>query len=405
MSRKATYRSQPRLPTLKAMTARVASYGRRLRILSTFRVVNPARYILDWGCLPLSSGVREALGGPDRATKVLLISDAREPYSEEQFYPFSLCRSDIRDAYNLISVHLLISDVLRFPLILKLFDVVILKLSFRTAAEEALKIVRTVSNALDGRRLVYFDGDDDLCVQWPEILPYVDLYVKKHMFRDRNQYLKSFVGKCNLTDFIHRRYGFSFANDPIAVRSGPVAADQLFKLSLGTTLASDRNMVRLFNSSTTRPNKDTRDYDVIFRGTIPDDWMRYLRQDVTPALERLSEQYRAIKPVSLVSIEDYYQEMRRSRICISPFGHGEICYRDFEAIICGCLLIKPDMSHVETNPDIFRPYQTYVPVQWDFADLVDKCSYYLNNKDECRRIADQELSPNLGDGWGQAAAV
>jgi hypothetical protein len=106
-------------------------------------------------------------------------------------------------------------------------------------------------------------------------------------------------------------------------------------------------------------------------------------------LERLSEQYRVINSVTRVSIEDYYQEMRRSRICISPFGYGEICHRDFEAIICGCLLIKPDMSHVEANPDIFRPYQTYVPVQWDFADLVDKCSYYLNNDDECRRIADQ----------------
>ena len=42
--------------------------------------------------------------------------------------------------------------------------------------------------------------------------------------------------------------------------------------------------------------------------------------------------------------------MRHSRICISPFGYGEICWRDFEAILCGCLVVKPDMSHVETNP-------------------------------------------------------
>ena len=215
------------------------------------------------------------------------------------------------------------------------------------------------------------------------------MYVKRQLFRDRDQYLKSFVGKSNLTDFVHHRYNLSFVDDPIAARSSPVAANQLFKLRLGTNVASDRNIIRLFDDYSTRRNITTRQYDVIFRGGVPDDWMRYLRQDVAPALERLGEKYRIIKPVTRVSLKDYYREMQRGRICISPFGYGEICWRDFEAIVCGCLLIKPDMSHVDTNPDIFRAYETYVPVQWDFTDLVEKCSYYLNNEDERRRIADQ----------------
>ena len=29
---------------------------------------------------------------------------------------------------------------------------------------------------------------------------------------------------------------------------------------------------------------------------------------------------------------------------LSPFGWGEICYRDFEAALNGMLLIKPDMN-------------------------------------------------------------
>ena len=45
------------------------------------------------------------------------------------------------------------------------------------------------------------------------------------------------------------------------------------------------------------------------------------------------------------------------------------------------------MSHVRTFPDIFIPGETYVPVRWDFADLVDKCSEYLNNESERVRIA------------------
>ena len=31
---------------------------------------------------------------------------------------------------------------------------------------------------------------------------------------------------------------------------------------------------------------------------------------------------------------------------ISPFGWGEICFRDFESIILGKLLIKPNCDHI-----------------------------------------------------------
>ena len=98
-----------------------------------------------------------------------------------------------------------------------------------------------------------------------------------------------------------------------------------------------------------------------------------------------------ITPNKRVTLEEYYQEMTSSKICISPFGYGEICWRDFEAMLCGCLVIKPDMSHVETNPDIFKPFKTYVPVEWDFSDLEDKCIYYLTHEGERQRIVTDAL--------------
>ena len=124
----------------------------------------------------------------------------------------------------------------------------------------------------------------------------------------------------------------------------------------------------------------------MFRGSVPKDWIYFLRKDIEPALRRLKGSYRVAFPDKRVSAEEYYQEMMKSKICISPFGYGEICWRDFEAILCGALLVKPDMSHVETYPDIFEPYRTYVPVQWDFSDLEDKCEYYLTREDDRRRI-------------------
>lgn len=83
----------------------------------------------------------------------------------------------------------------------------------------------------------------------------------------------------------------------------------------------------------------------------------------------------------------YLRELAASKLCFSPFGYGEVCWRDYEAVMCGSLLLKPDMSHVETDPDIFRAGETYVPLRWDFADLEDKARYYLAHPAERTRIA------------------
>jgi spore maturation protein CgeB len=101
----------------------------------------------------------------------------------------------------------------------------------------------------------------------------------------------------------------------------------------------------------------------------------------------MQKSYRVILPTERVGPEEYYREISGSKICVSPFGYGEICWRDFEAILCGSLIIKPNMDHIETTPDIFKAHQTYVPVRWDYSDLEEKCSYYLAHDAERERIA------------------
>ena len=61
----------------------------------------------------------------------------------------------------------------------------------------------------------------------------------------------------------------------------------------------------------------------------------------------------------------YLEAMKQSKICVSPYGLGEFGYRDYEAIYCGALLIKPDCSHVETWPNIYQ-HDTYIPCKPDF---------------------------------------
>ena len=79
------------------------------------------------------------------------------------------------------------------------------------------------------------------------------------------------------------------------------------------------------------------------------------------------------------SPEQFVEIMKRSKVGISPFGMGELCYRDLELIQWGCLLLKPDMSKVITEPDFFKPMETYVPVKPDWSDLNEVVDKILGN--------------------------
>lgn len=48
----------------------------------------------------------------------------------------------------------------------------------------------------------------------------------------------------------------------------------------------------------------------------------------------------------------YLEIMLDTKIIFSPFGWGEFCYRDYEALLCGCNLIKPPMDYIVQIPDI-----------------------------------------------------
>ena len=77
-----------------------------------------------------------------------------------------------------------------------------------------------------------------------------------------------------------------------------------------------------------------------------------------------------------VNKKEYLNELSLSKLSISPFGFGEICYRDFESILNKCLLLKPNMSHLETYPDFFKERITYIPLNWDLEDTIltiEKC--------------------------------
>ena len=79
---------------------------------------------------------------------------------------------------------------------------------------------------------------------------------------------------------------------------------------------------------------------------------------------------------------EYISCLSKSRVSISPFGQGEICYRDMELMQLGTLMIKPDMSMINTNPNIYINDETYIPCKYDWSDLEEKVDYVLSNYNE-----------------------
>ena len=101
------------------------------------------------------------------------------------------------------------------------------------------------------------------------------------------------------------------------------------------------------------------------------------RKGAWDQLKLLSKKYNVV--VGHSTPQQFIDIMRRSKIGLSPFGMGELCYRDLELIQWGCLMIKPDMSKVITEPDFFKPMDTYVPVKPDWSDLNETIEKILAN--------------------------
>lgn len=64
----------------------------------------------------------------------------------------------------------------------------------------------------------------------------------------------------------------------------------------------------------------------------------------------------------------YDKELTRSKIVVSPYGYGELCWRDYEAVCAGCMLVKPPCQYVETQDRLLCGgfYEEVLP---DFSNL------------------------------------
>jgi hypothetical protein len=80
--------------------------------------------------------------------------------------------------------------------------------------------------------------------------------------------------------------------------------------------------------------------------------------------------------------------LRKSKICIAPWGNHTITYRLFEGMALRCLVVAQSVRKAAFLDGGLEPGLHYVEVADDLSDLVDKVRYYLAHLPEAQRIAD-----------------
>ena len=71
--------------------------------------------------------------------------------------------------------------------------------------------------------------------------------------------------------------------------------------------------------------------------------------------------------------------MYNSKIVMAPIGYGEMAVRDIEAASFGSVLIKPDVSYVNSTPFLYDDGETYIACKYDWSDVEEKIDYVLSN--------------------------
>ena len=258
-----------------------------------------------------------------------------------------------------------------------------------------LKLLKTEFKKLrkNVKRIIYFDTSDSTSILHPQLIDFVDVYCKGQTLNNLNDYKKKYYGNRIFTDYAFKKFGIK---DKIESFSEKINNDNLQKLKIhwNSGIMNHSFLGKIFSHTyKLLPIKKLLYYpklqtfrkkrDIFINMTT-----KYSRNTVawhrTNALKLISVDPN-IKRLDLIK---YYKQLSESKICLSPFGWGEINYRDFEAFIYGALLVKPDMKHVNTWPQ-FYDSKNFVSYDWSCKDLKKKINEILEKENQYQSIANR----------------
>lgn len=252
-------------------------------------------------------------------------------------------------------------------------------------------------------KIFFFNGNAGAGIPRLKLLEYVDLFFNKAIFRDINRYQKDYHGDELYNQYYHDKYKINYQNNKErAVLKNQELADKIkVYWNIGIGDFPKRTLIqrggvwfarRSGNAESAKPfhhwknrvakTHNSEKYNISAQlGLYNDPFLNFHRERYLPKIKPDDRFLTDSVPQWL-----YNKQISNSKIVFSPFGWGELCFRDFEAVISGSLLMKPDVSHLDTWPNVFKPDETYVSVDWDGDDILEKAEYWLSHDKERREV-------------------
>mgnify|MGYP005751213833 CR=1 FL=1 len=244
-------------------------------------------------------------------------------------------------------------------------------------------------------------GSDSLHYEYMDL---VDLYYKGKLLTNKDQYMKPRYGSQIFTDYYNTEFGIT--DEKIKIREKPNDPSVLSKLRVSWNLGCgiypipNQILIKMLRaavghnfSKVLKPlylhyynrtvNELSKPVNLKSKSGLVHARFGYKGLPNTIAYQRqlfLSKCQKSKKVISgKISQKAYNNEIKNVASVLSPFGWGEVCFRDFEAILNGALLIKPNMDIIETWPNIYLSSKTYIPIDWNGDNLIETIDYVTSN--------------------------
>jgi len=312
-------------------------------------------------------------------------------------FPVELCKKKLR-AYG-IAVKIFSSIA---P---KLFDCDVLIVSSKFARqkqwwrrdrkERMFSFFETAQSRV--KHLVWADLGDSTGATHFEVLPFVDRYWKGAVLKTRTSYLNFQYGSRCFTHYYHEKYQIKDEDPGEAHLNHIPTAEDLTKICLSWNQAFLNYTYRGYFYDTLKRHFGLLPHLQVSRFTPPSKnrtnefscriGSNYRRNTVAYQRVQILEMLNKSMPTNPITRKKFFAELRNSRMVISPFGWGEICYRDFEAMMAGAALMKPDCEHLVTWPDLYKKGRTYLSFDWDFSNFESKLDWAVSNPRRMLEIA------------------
>ncbi len=150
-------------------------------------------------------------------------------------------------------------------------------------------------------------------------------------------------------------------NLPTSCPEFKLSTDDLSKIELGYSFGSFPKNVRFLNIDIDRE----RNIPISFVGST------YYKRSRLITLHRESAMD-IVKQIGIglsnVQINEFDRILLSSYVCLSPLGYGA-CYRSFEGLYCGCVVVQPNHFYVKSWPNIYVEGIHYIACNHDFSDI------------------------------------